>query len=131
MRHQHSRKVFHFYYTVRRILWCLGATLTKSKNFNPSKTVIDISEHDNTKNEFSIPAGTGLKTWLKRFDERPFVQDCKTGESFIISMAVGHIPEVTDGLSKADFKEISESIRAYTICILAAQKAAHTCRLYS
>ena len=60
-------------------------------------------------------------TWTFNYDPQRFVQDGKNGDHYYIYQFADQIPELTDGLTAAGLKAISESIRAYTIWVLSAQ----------
>ena len=52
------------------------------------------------------------------------MQDGINDDHYYIHQFVGQIPELTDSLTAASLKAISESIRTYTICVLLAQMLA-------
>ena len=114
---------FHLYYTFRRVLWRLRVALPASNNLNPWEININLLVFEEIKNEFGVPAGTGLEISSWRFDIRRIVEDGKNDEFHLTNTAIGHIPKLMYGLSKVGFKAIFESITAYATCILTAQLA--------
>ena len=49
------------------------------------------------------------------------MQNGINGDYYYIHQAAGEVSELTNGLIAAGFEAISESIRAYTVCVLPAQ----------
>ena len=49
------------------------------------------------------------------------MQDGKNGDYYYTHQFAGQIPELTDGLTTAGLKAISESIHAYTVCVFSAE----------
>ena len=107
---------FHIYYTARRILWRLKVLLPAAPNFDPWKTSVDSTVVEKFNQEFSVGP---QDSW--NYDPRRFVQDGINGDYYYINQFAGQIPELTDGLTAAGLKAISESIRAYKICVLSAK----------
>ena len=115
---------FHIYYTVRRILWRLGVLLSAAPNFDPLKTNIDCAALEKVNQEFSVDVDSSLQSWAFNYDPRHLLQDGKTDDYYYIHQFPGQIPELTDSLTAAGLKAISEPICAYTVCVLSAQLSA-------
>ena len=112
----HALYHLHVFYTVRQILWRLGVLLPAAPNFDPWKTSVDSAALEKIKQEFSVGIDGVLQLWAFNYDQRQFVQDGTNGNYFYIHQLACQIPELTNDLTAAGLKAISESIRAYTMC---------------
>lgn len=138
--------LFHFYYTLRRVLSELQVPLPTNKNFNPFNNIYDKAAYQRLCNEFNINPNTDFRQKLDRNQGMGSLYRYAVGNPYDLGYVPGFtsfshnsqvpllyirqkhqnafttfILDISQGFTQSGVERLNESIRTYVWCLLGSQ----------